>query len=161
MICKGNQNMNKKEFYLLIEEVINRSLTELEIELLDIVCESDSSTYSSNCILLEYVHITDMPIRVMRGSCGYWLYDRKTKVALLGLERGLHEQLMSTLYAIYTNSNYLSFEDNAEHYINQCMGFYLSGSLNMHIPIKADQCILSQNEQIFNTSKGKLSWRGI
>lgn len=96
-----------------------------------------------------------------------WLYDRKSKTWIVGIF-GSHEFIVGALYAVYNNlldedgyATGMELEEYAEKYVEEGYGFYVSGSMNMWIPIKGDDVHLTEEEQIFNSLKGKLSWRGI
>ena len=168
--------MDKQEFYAQISKVVNRPLNKLEINLLDIACEPDAddkrrleieveegmrSTLKGR--IPEFIALNDIPARAAEGNYGYWLYDRNTKTWLIGLSKGTHEHLAGTLYGIMVEGKVSAWgiETAAEKYIEEHLGFFVSGAMNMYIPIKDDGCILTAEEQVFNQVKGNLGWRGI
>jgi hypothetical protein len=168
--------MEKQDFYARLAEVIERPLTELETELLDMACELDAaekrrleldveadarSTIKGR--VPEFIPLAEVSTRAAEGSYGYWLYDRRTKTWLIGMSRGTHEHLAGLLHRILTGAGdgFFSLDTAAERYIEEHLGFFVSGAMNMYIPIKDEGCVLTDEEQVFDQLKGKLSWRGI
>jgi hypothetical protein len=168
--------MDKQTFYKRLADAIHRPLLPFDIELLNIACELDVDDkrrleFEVNEGLRdtikgripEFIPLQEVPARASEGNYGYWLYDRRTATWIIGMSRGTHEHLAGLLYGIYNgdNDSVFTIEANAEKYIKQHYGFFVSGAANMYIPIKDEGCVLTDDEQIFNQVKGNLQWRGI
>lgn len=165
--------MDVNAFYERIEKFINRPLTELEVDFLDIACLPENLERLEEGLaggwidtlkgkVPEFISLEDVESRLSEGTIGYWLYDRNTKTWIINMNRGSHEHLAGTLYGIFDdNTKAYTIERDAEKYIEEQLGFFISGAMNMYIPIKDDRCILTVDEQVFNEAKGPHCWRGI
>ena len=165
--------MDKQDFYARLSEVVKRPLTALEVKLLDIACDPEDLEGLKRGVdggwikslkgkVPEFIPLQDAEARLSEGQVNYWLYDRKTQVWLINIAKGHHEHLAGILYGIFTDTDSVcATETNAEKYIEEHYGFFVSGALNMYIPIKDDGCVLTAEEQVFNQAKGSLKWRGI
>ena len=164
--------MNHLEFYKHLETVVGRKLTDLEADMLDITCapphhiaervlknepeEWDEGRYPI------FVHLKDVEEHYKKGKYGWWLYDKTSKIWITNIESGSHVVMAGMLYQIFKNSDrYINSDESADLYIEEHMGFFVSASMRMYIPIKADDYVLTEEEAIFEKAKGSLKWRGI
>lgn len=162
-------------FIQRVEQVIGRQLTKSELgTLVGNVLDFDQEMFDdykergwldgkSSRKFLEFHPIEQVPDRVSgkEWDFGYWLYDKKSKVFICNLKLGVHEVLTGTLYNIYQNSEYNDYETGAEKYLDEHYGFYCSGSMNMYIPMKDEKYEFTDEEQIFESIRGRLEWRGV
>lgn len=168
--------MSKDEFYARLAAAIGRPLSGLESELLDIACEPkahgkrrlETATRPEHLEELrgripEFIPLEDVASRAAAGAYGYWLFDRKTQTWLIGLSGGTHELLAGVLYGVLQGDEDAVFEheESAEKYINECCGFFVSGAMNLCVPIKAERYVLEGQERIFEKLKGQLDWRSL
>jgi hypothetical protein len=124
--------MQKIGFYTRIAIAINRPLTRLELELLDIAFEEDpvllarhdretatGKVSTTKGKLPEFIDLADVPARVANGPYGPWLYDRTTKTWLIGMAGGMHEYLMGALHGLFSKKRIAvaQLEAEAEQYI--------------------------------------------
>ena len=158
-------------FVTRLEAVIGRPLDSYEHEMLlsSLKVERPLSVESAikygddpRGLYTEYIPLEHAAARYAEKKIGHWLYDRRLKLWLINMNLGAHEGLMGTLYGIYNNNIEDGWaEELAEQYILQQYGFYVSASMRLYIPIKADDCILTPEEAIFEKAKGSLAWRSI
>lgn len=147
--------MTKDDFFTRLESSLGRALTNSELDQLNPPLKTNYR-YS----VPEYLDISEVGARVAEGKAGYWLYDKTTRTWIINMNIGSHEVFTGTLYNIITHQ-YLWEDDAAEKYIKEHYGFFLSGAMNMYIPIKDEFYNLSAEELIFDKAKGPLNWRGI
>lgn len=148
--------MTQAEFLANVAAAIGRALDDEERSLLA-VCLAPIGGVDK----VEYVDLADAAERYARGKVGLWLYDKRTMVWIVGLQAGAHEQLAATLYGIYNDNPFGRSRESAAKYVQHHYGFYLSGAMNLRVPIKADDYQLSPEEEIFNSAKGGLAWRSV
>lgn len=142
--------MTKNDFIARLETIAGRNLTDFELDQLQIAFGN----------VTEFVDISEVNNRFAAGKVGYWLYDKATKTWVINMKTGSHEIFAGTLYNIQSDEE-LWEEDAAEKYIREHYGFFVSGVMNMYIPIKDELYILSAEEVVFDKAKGHLNWRGI
>lgn len=161
-------------FLALLEETIGRPLHDYELlELTAVINEEDTYiTKAKTGVYVDpklneraafyseptYHHLSDVKGLDLTNG---WLYDRRMKVLIHGLFGG-HELFAKTLYAIYNDIEWFDEED-AEKYINENYGCFISRTCNMFVPIKADTFIFTDEEYVLDSTKvkGQLGWRGV
>ena len=166
--------MTKEEFYGHIANITGRPLTERQALRLDCGCEPEDLEGTMRGIdggwikslrgkVPEFIPIHNAPARLAEGTIGWWLYDRKSATWIINMNRGTHELMAGALYDVYSDepSDWINLDALAEKYIDEGYGCFVSGSMNMYIPIKDDSFILTEHEQVLDRAKGSLKWRGI
>ena len=157
-------------FITRLEATLERPLSDFEHKLLQISLEVERPTEIKyrqedgediRGLYTEYIPLEHAAERYAQGRIGRWLYDRRLKLWFINMNSGAHVQLMATLYRLYENQPYGDSDAMADEYIDKHCGFFVSGALNLYLPVKADDCVLTPDEAIFEQARGRHVWRGI
>lgn len=166
--------LTKEDFLARIETAVNRPLLDVEKDILSIGEQKvDMSRLqlrldagfidTTRGYITEFIDVCDVATRLAEKRIGYWLYDRATKMWVINMERGAHTVFAGALHTILSGGDIVmaSSDEDAEKYILEHRGFYVSGAMNMYIPIKDEKMRFTPEEEVFELARGTLGWRGI
>lgn len=170
----------REGFHNRIESFIDRALSDFEKSMLSIGL-GETDTYKKRLDELnemkdvhpeqkrwwniagtstpEYHDLSNAKVRLNQEKLYVWLYDKNTQTFICNMGAGYHAAIMAALYMIYKNNkDDYDMDAYADKYVEECMGFYVSGAMGMRIPIKSEQYILNDIEtEVF----GDIKFRGL